>query len=370
MGYYDIYSKYKETNWAGFFSASSEMQIKRALLADEVNEKQLAALLSPHAETHIEEMAQAAHVKTLKHFGRTMQLYTPLYLSDHCDNECVYCGFNTRNRLARRTLMPGEVEAEAAAISKSGIKHILILTGESRVKSPVSYIKECVKILNRYFSSISIEIYALSEDEYRELVSAGVDGLTIYQEVYDEHIYNKVHLGGPKRDYLFRLNAPDRGARAGMRSINVGALLGLADWRSEVFLMALHARYLQDNFPDVEIGASIPRLQRHEGNFIASNPVSDKNIVQIITALRIFLPRLGISLSTREEPALRDRLIPLGITRMSAGSRTDVGGHIAGEGQFVSTSQFEISDERSVNSVKKMLESKGYQPIAKDWMRL
>jgi len=318
----------------------------------------------------LEEMAQEASGETIKYFGRTIQLYTPIYLSNYCDNSCLYCGFNANSKMERRRLAPEEVEKEAAFISRTGLKHILVLTGESRQMSPVSYIKDCVGILKKYFSSISIEVYPLTEAEYSELIGIGVDGLTIYQEVYDKNVYSVVHPSGPKSDYLFRLNAPERGAAAGMRSVNIGALLGLADWRKETFLLGRHAKYLQDKFPDVDISASIPRIRpQGAADFKASYKVSDKNLAQIILALRLFLPRVGITLSTRERPELRDNLIPLGVTRISAGSTTCVGGHTIGrEGR--SLPQFEISDSRSVNEIKSMLDSKGYQPVLKDWMHI
>jgi 2-iminoacetate synthase len=245
----------------------------------------------------------------------------------------------------------------------------LILTGESRVKSPVSYIKDCIQILKKYFSSISIEIYPLTEKEYAELVNQGVDGLTIYQEVYDEKIYAKMHIYGPKRDYKFRLDAPERGAKSGMRNISIGTLFGLGEWRKEVFFLGLHAKYLQDKFPDLEIGISIPRIQPQIGGFKPISMVDNKNIVQIILALRLFLPRLGISLSTRENPEFREGLIPLGVTKISAASTTAVGGHtLAHLGQ--KSSQFDIQDGRNVDEIKLMLGKKGYQPVLKDWLQI
>ena len=334
---------------------------------------EFADLLSPAAEDSLEELAQRARELTLRYFGRTIQLYTPMYLSNYCDNSCLYCGFNANNKIERMVLAPDEVEEEARFISSTGLRHILILTGESRSMSPVSYIENCVGILRKYFSSISVEIYPLTESEYALLVSEGVDGLTIYQETYDEETYKKVHAGGPKSDYLFRLEAPERGAKNGMRSVNIGALLGLADWRKEVLALGLHAKYLQDKYPDVEIGVSVPRIRPQVSSFKASHIVSDANLVQIIAALRIFMPRLGIAVSTRESPELRDNLISLGITRMSAGSTTRVGGHTlqpGGSDRVRSTCQFEISDNRTVAETKIALEKKGYQPVFKDWMQI
>lgn len=370
MGYYEIYSGYKDFDWAAAFGGVRGRDVEKAIYKEGAGNDRLAALLSPAAASMLEEMALVARDKTLRYFGRTIQLYTPLYLSNYCENECVYCGFNARNDLERKRLTLSEVEDEANFIASTGLKHILVLTGESRNMSPFGYIKDCVKVLKKYFSSIAIEIYPLTEDEYREAAAGGVDGLTIYQEVYDEDIYYTMHPAGPKRDYKYRLDAPERGSRAGMRSVNIGVLLGLDDWRKEVFLMGLHAKYLLDRYPEIDIGISLPRMRPHSGDFNAPCRVNDKDIVQMILALRLFLPRLGISISTREDPAFRENLIGLGVTRMSAGSTTVVGGHTVGLRGKGHDGQFEILDRRSVDEIKAMLESRGYQSVLKDWMRL
>lgn len=366
MSYQAIISSYAGHDRKNLTTDACAPAVAKALSTDQVSVDQFAALLSPAAEISLETMARRAHDLTMKHFGRTIQLYTPLYLANYCDNKCVYCGFNADNVIERKVLSLDEVEQEAAFIASTGLKHILVLTGGSRTKSPVSYIKECIRILRRHFISIVIEVYALTEDEYRELTNEGVDGLTIYQEVYDEETYRRMHPIGPKSDYRFRLDAPERGARAGMRSVNIGVLFGLDDWRKEAFLLGLHAHYLQDNFPDVDIGVSIPRLRPHAGGFEPRFIVTDTNIVQVITALRLFLPQLGIAVSTRESARFRENLVPLGITRMSAGSTTCVGGHTAA----AKSAQFEISDTTDVDGIKRMLETKGYQPVMKDWMPL
>lgn len=357
MSYYNIYARYKDLDFNQLITAD--------LPGDEAR---FVSLLSLDAEDNLEVMAARAHEITLRNFGRTMQLYTPIYLSNYCENQCVYCGFNAANKIERKKLTLNEVREEAEFIAGTGLKHILVLTGDSRSVSPLSYIKDSLKILRKYFSSISVEIYALSEEEYTELISEGVDGLTIYQEVYDENIYKKMHLAGAKKDYLFRLDAPERGAKAGMPSVNIGVLLGLNDWRKEISSLGLHAKYLQDNYPDLEIGVSLPRIRPQVGNFSVPYQVTDKNIVQILAALRIFLPKIGIALSTRENSEFRNNLIPLGITRMSAGSSTSVGGRTAKVSTDKSSPQFEISDDRDVEEMKQALESKGYQPVLKDWM--
>ncbi len=367
MSYYDTYKRYAGFDTGSAFKPMTDTGIGTALSDDDMGPEQFLSLLSPAAAGHLEKIARKARDITLKYFGKTVQLYTPMYVSNYCDNHCVYCGFNTENEIPRRKLSLEEVENEAKHIASTGLKHVLLLTGGSRDKSPVSYIKECVGVLKKYFSSISIEVYALTEEEYGELIDAGVDGLTIYQEVYDEKIYSEMHPAGPKSDYLFRMGGPERAARAGMRTVNIGVLLGLAPWRKEVFLMGTHAKYLQDMFPDAEIGVSLPRLRPHSGKFETACKISDTEMAQMIPALRIFLPRLGITISTREAPALRENLIPLGVTKISAGSTTAVGGHtIPCEG--IESVQFEIDDKRGVEEVKRMLRTKGYQPVLKDWM--
>jgi len=325
------------------------------------------SLLSASAGSSLEEMASKANELTVRHFGRVIYLYTPLYLSNYCTNQCVYCGFNVKNNLRRRTLTVAEVENEGKLIAETGLRHILVLTGESRQESPVAYIADCVSRLRRYFSSISVEIYPLEASDYETLIKAGADGLTIYQEIYDPVVYDRVHIKGPKKNYQFRLNAPERACLAGMRTVNIGVLLGLGDWRKEVFALGLHARYLQDKYPSTEINVSFPRIRPTLGGFQPEFPVRDRDMVQMILALRLFLPRVGITVSTREKAGFRDNLIRLGVTRMSAGSCTEVGGRLDGGGQ---DGQFDISDTRSVAEMKEAILKQGYQPVFKDWVAI
>ena len=364
MSFYNEYIKYRDFNFENFFEKLTDEHIVRAINKEKLDEYDFLTLLSERAEKHLEEMAQKANRLTLQHFGKVIFLYTPMYLANYCVNQCAYCGFNVTNKIVRKKLELDEVEREAEAIAETGLKHILILTGESRKKTPLSYIKDCVKILKKYFSSITIEIYPLTEEEYRELVVAGVDGLTVYQEVYNEKTYDKIHIRGPKKDYRFRLDTPERACRASMRSVNIGALLGLENWRSESFFTGLHASYLQNKYLDTEISVSLPRMRPHAGSFQSVYRVEDKNIVQIMLALRLYMPRVGITISTRERAEFRDNLIGLGVTKMSAGSSTKVGGHTLGE---ESDGQFDISDPRSVEEMKITIYKKGYQPVFKDW---
>jgi 2-iminoacetate synthase len=367
MSFYEVYEQFRGFDMESFFKRVTGAQVKKIITKNRLTEFDYLALLSPAAEKHLEEMAQRARRLTVQHFGRVMMLFTPLYLSNYCVNQCVYCGFQAKNRLERKKLTPDEVEKEARMIAATGLKHLLILTGESRRESSVAYIRACVEILKKYFTSINIEIYPLEEEEYAELIAAGVDGLTIYQEAYDEEIYDQLHPAGPKRNYRFRLETPERACRAGMRAVNVGALLGLHDWRSEAFFTGLHANYLQDTFPEVEVSISPPRIRPHLGGFQPKVKVSDKNLVQYMLAFRLYMPRGGITVSTREPVWLRDRLVKLGATRMSAGSCTAVGGRSVNEHD---DGQFEISDERSVAEMARMLYRQGCQPVYKDWQMI
>ena len=364
MTFYDEIERYRSLDLTGMTEGFIPIHIEQILAKSEIHWQEFLGLLSPAATGLLENMAQAAHKLTIKHFGRTILLYTPLYLSNYCVNQCVYCGFNMANDIPRRKLTLHEVELEAQAISGTGLQHLLILTGESRQHSPVSYIADCVSVLRKYFSSISIEVYPLSIEEYAELISAGIDGITIYQEVYEQQIYERVHPAGPKRDYSFRLAAPERAGAAGIRTINIGALLGLNDWRHEVFFTGIHAAYLRNKFPDIEIGVSFPRMRPQFGNFEPEYRVSDSDLVQSIAALRLFLPRVGITISTRENAFLRDNLLKLGVTKMSAGSSTAIGGHTDA---IDSVGQFEISDRRTVKEMREIISKAGYKPILKDW---
>ncbi|PKM82164.1 MAG: 2-iminoacetate synthase ThiH [Firmicutes bacterium HGW-Firmicutes-14] len=367
MEFYDLYRKQLGHDLDSFLAGITPGEVSDIINKNRITETGFLALLSPAGQKMLEPMARKAHGLTVKNFGKVIQLYTPMYLSNHCTNECAYCGFNVRNTLGRRTLTIGEVEEEGRIITKTGLRHILVLTGESPRNAPVEYIGKCVRKLRQYFSSVSIEIYPLHTDEYKTLIEAGVDGLTLYQEVYDPEIYDIVHIRGPKKDYTFRLNAPERACRAGMRTVNLGALLGLNDWQKEVFALGLHARYLQDKYPETEISVSFPRIRPAQGGFQPKVTVSDEELVQMILAVRIFLPRVGITVSTRERADFRDNLIRLGVTKMSAGSCTEVGGRLGGEGR---DSQFEISDSRSVPEMRSTIQKLGYQAVCKDWLTI
>lgn len=363
MSFYDTLLKLESMPLGEQFGQYGRNDVERALSREKLDPEDLLALLSPAAVPYLEEMAQKAQRITRAHFGYAVQLFTPMYVADYCVNQCTYCSFSVEHDFARKKLTMEEVDREASAIAATGLRHILLLTGESRKDSPVSYVKECAGVLRRHFSSVSIEVNPLSLEEYRELAACGVDGLTLFQEVYDRETYARLHVKGPKRNFRARLDAPERGCQAGFRSVTIGALLGLSDWRREAFMTAMHARYLQDRYPGTEISIAPPRFRPYLGSFSPESDVTDRALVQIILAYRLFLPRSGLTLSTREPAALRDRLVHLGITKISAGVTTEVGGHTGGGG----TPQFEISDERSVPEIREMLYRSGLQPVFKDW---
>lgn len=368
MSFYEIYKKYKTTDFESAFSETTKEDVLRAIAAPVKTPQDFLAFLSPAAREPevLETMAQEANRITMKFFGKTILLFTPLYLSNVCDNGCLYCGFNRNNNVRRGILTLEEVESEAKAIRKSGIRHIIILTGESRKATPPEYIADCAKILRKYVDSISIEVYSLTEEEYKMLFCAGVDGFTMFQETYNEDIFPNLHPIGEKANYRKRLDSPELACMAHYNTVNLGALLGLDDWRRDTFFTGLHAKYLQYKYPGTDIAVSVPRICEHEGEtaFDAACTVADIDLVQAMLAYRLFLPRLGITVSTREPAPLRDRLIGLGVTKMSAGSVTEVGGHAD---EVKSDGQFEITDTRSVKEMEEAIRARGYQPVYKDW---
>ncbi len=331
-----------------------------------LNRFDLLNLISPAAESCLEEMAQVSQKLTQQYFGRTILLFAPIYISDYCANLCTYCGFNANTDFPRTKLTIEEIETEAKAIAAKGIRHILVLTGEAPAKTPMSYLTEAVGVLRRYFSSVALEMFPMSQDDYQTLAKAGADSVTVYQETYDRSTYKQVHLAGKKADYEWRLGTPERGAAAGFRGVNIGPLFGLGKPRFEAFMTAMHARYMEDHFPHVEVAVSLPRMTHAEGGIPPQNELSDLQFVQFMLAFRLFMPRLGITVSTRESAAFRDRLVHLGVTKYSAGSHTDVGGYAVQEGEET-TPQFEVTDTRSVDQVCAMIETSGYQPVFKDW---
>lgn len=320
-------------------------------------------------KAELKELALRAQKVTRQYFGRTIGLYAPLYISNYCENHCLYCGFNSHENIPRKKLSLDGIRQECAALQKTGIQNVLILTGESRAQSPVAYIKGAVQAAKEYFPNISLEIYPLETEEYRGLYSAGADGVAIYQETYDRARYDQLHLSGKKKEYDFRYQAPERIAAAGIRQISLGVLLGLADWRRDIKALFAHLQYLEHKFPGVEYSLSFPRLQKVNSDSFNYYTVTDQEMVGIIATARLLFPRVGINLSTREKPAFRDKILEFGITRMSAGSSTAVGGYSCLKGEE-SPGQFSVNDGRSLAEIKALLEAKGYDPVITDWRRI
>ncbi len=315
----------------------------------------------------LELLAQQAGKLTRQYFGKTIALYAPLYLSNYCENECLYCGFNAGVKIERKKLTPAEINAECETLSATGIQNILLLTGESRAQTPVSYLIESVKIARKYFPNIALEVYPLETTEYQELFQAGADGITIYQETYDRAVYQQVHKFGRKTDFEYRLSAPERIAQAGIRHISMGILLGLADWRKDIVQLFEHLEKMLNEYPGVEYGLSFPRIQDWPGCSFDFKPVNDEEMLEIIARARIRFPRIDINLSTRESAKFRDNILPVGITRLSAGSMTIVGGYSNKE---AAQPQFEVNDSRDLTEIKKVLKDKGFDPVLTSWRRI
>lgn len=338
--------------------------VRAALSRDILRPEDFMALLSPAATPFLEQMAQRSQELTLRFFGRAVNIFSPLYISDICTNHCRYCGFSADNHQKRRHLSEKEAEQEALALAQSGISHVLLLTGDARHIASPEYIARTAKRIKPHFASVSVEVYALTQEEYGLLIENGVDSMTMFQETYNKALYEWLHPAGPKHDYLWRLNAPARAAKAGMHGVGIGALLGLDEFHHDAFCTGLHAWWLQKHFPGTDIGLSVPRMRPHVGSFEVKHPVDDRTLVQYIAALRCFLPRCGITVSSRESAFMRDHLIPIGVTRVSAGVSTAVGGRVV---QAENSGQFDISDDRSVTEITEAITSLGYQAVIKDW---
>ncbi|MHC4718923.1 MAG: 2-iminoacetate synthase ThiH [Planctomycetota bacterium] len=330
--------------------------------------EKLLVLVSPTAENYLEEMAQLAHQLTIQRFGRTIRLYAPLYLSNYCINSCRYCGFNKESKSERRRLTIRQAQREADVIASEGFRDILLVSSEDKQFIGTDYLVELAKQLRKTFSSISVEVYQMGNVQYAKLFAAGIEGVTLYQETYDRNIYAYYHPSGPKSDYDNRLSGPDKIAAAGMREIGVGALLGLADWRFETLALGEHVHYLTKRYWQSHVSASFPRLRPAcdvDGSQF-KHLLSDNNLVQMILALRLCFADVGLVLSTRERAGLRDCLIKLGITKLSAGSKTCPGGYSE---PMSATRQFDIDDNRTPAQVVAMIERQGFEPVWKDWDR-
>ncbi|MDO4674327.1 MAG: 2-iminoacetate synthase ThiH [Campylobacter sp.] len=339
-------------------------QVRAALASKNPSPEHLQALLSVRAEGMIEELALRARELRLKYFGNAVNLFTPLYLSNHCNSKCTYCGFQKGNKIRRSKLNEAEIHAEMRAISQSGLQEIILLTGEGREHASPEYIAHACKIAREYFRVVGVEIYAMREEEYALLHAAGCDFVTIFQETYNPKAYKKFHISGEKSDFFYRFGGQERALRAGMRGVAFGALLGLDDFRKDAMFCALHAYFLQAKYPAAELSLSIPRLRPIINNAkIHPKDVGERRLLQVLCAYRIFLPFAGITISSRERAGFRDETLALGATKMSAGVSVGIGEH---SGEKSGDAQFEITDARSVDEILKMLKSRSFEPVMGD----
>ncbi|RXJ45735.1 2-iminoacetate synthase ThiH [Gelidibacter gilvus] len=338
--------------------------VQQVLLKDKITLEDFKVLISPAAKPFIEQMAQRSNALTKKRFGNTIQMYLPMYLSNECQNICTYCGFSMTNKIRRKTLSDKEILEEVAHIKRLGYDHILLVTGEANSTVGVSYLKNAICLIREHFSNISIEVQPLDQEDYETLIEEGLYAVLVYQETYHKATYKVHHPKGKKSNFDYRMDTPDRLGKAGVHKIGIGALFGLEDWRVDSFYTALHLKYLQKTYWKTKYSISFPRLRPHEGDVQPKVEMTDADLVQLICAYRLLDEDVELSMSTRESAKFRDNIIKLGITSISAESKTNPGGYaVAPE----SLEQFEISDERSTEDIKQMIQSQGYEVVWKDW---
>lgn len=370
----DICEKVMEQMNAYDYNKYTARDVRNALEHDKCSMEDFKALLSPAAEPFLEEMARKAHQETRKHFGNTVYLFTPLYIANYCENYCVYCGFNCYNNIKRMKLSMEQIEHEMKIIADSGMEEILILTGESSSQSDVTYIGEACKLAHKYFRMVGLEIYPVNTEEYRYLHECGADYVTVFQETYDIKKYETLHLTGHKRVWPYRFDAQERALMGGMRGVAFSALLGLSDFRKDALASALHVYYLQRKYPQAEMSLSCPRLRPIINNEqISPLDVHERQLCQIICAYRIFLPFVGITVSSRESASFRNGIVKIAATKVSAGVSTGIGDH---ESKYTGKEadstegdeQFEINDSRSFQTMYEDIAKEGLQPVLNDYL--
>lgn len=363
MSFRDIIDSFDENRFWKKIKEASRADVDTVLKKDVIELDDLIVLLSDNSTDYLQNIAGRAKDITIQRFGNVINFYVPIYISNECTNHCTYCGFNKDKEIDRITLSLEEIEEEYKKIKEKGFDNVLILTGEAPNKAGDDFIAEAVEIAKKYFRFVGLEIYPMDTEGYKHLESSGADGLTIYQETYDKDIYSLMHLKGKKKDYYWRLDTPERAANAGLRKIGLGALLGLGDWRYEAFMLALHINYLQRKCWRSEYTLGFPRIRPFNNDFKIPSQVSDRDLVHMMSALRIFLPDVGFLFTTRESKDLRDNLIGLCITQISAGSKTNPKGYTNNEyGE-----QFSVCDERTLSEMMDIVKQKGYEPVLKDW---
>jgi 2-iminoacetate synthase len=364
MTFKNIFDTYSSEEIYSSIASKNDSDVKHALSKQKITLEDFKALISPAALPYLEQMAQKSRELTRKRFGKTIQMFAPMYLSNECNNICTYCGYSFDNKIKRRTLTDTEIVQEAKAIKKLGFDHILLVTGEANATVHVPYFLNAIKLIKPFFANISIEVQPLETEEYEQLQKAGVYSVLVYQETYSRENYKTYHPKGKKSNFDHRLETPDRIGKSGIHKIGLGALLGLDDWRVDSFFCALHLEYLQKKYWQSKYSISFPRIRPAEGVEIEKELISDKELLQLICAYRIFNPDVEISISTRETKQFRDNVIKLGATSMSAGSKTNPGGYSVDPD---SLEQFEIDDDRPLNEFMKVISLQGYDPVLKDW---
>ena len=363
--------QFEELDWESIrlkLYSKTPIEVQRALeksvMGKRLQLEDFMTLISPAAEASISVMKKMSTQLTQQRFGRTIGMYIPLYLSNLCSNDCTYCGFSMSNRIKRKTLNAAEVESELQAIKAKGYDSILLVTGEQETKVGMTYFRQMIPLAKRYFSYVAMEVQPLDEEQYVELKSLGVDSVLVYQETYHPGVYSEHHLRGKKTDFHYRLDTPDRLGRAGMDKIGIGALLGLNEWRIDSLFTAHHLTYMQKRYWRTRYSVSFPRLRPCAGGVQPKSLISDNQLIQLVCAYRLCFPEVELSLSTREPAELRNQLVKLGITSLSAESSTQPGGYLHPDTELV---QFEISDERSTTEVHEMLKAQGIEAVWHDW---
>jgi 2-iminoacetate synthase len=362
----DIFKKYDWNTIEEKIHNVTANDVERSLSKSKCTIDDFLNLISPVAQNYLEVMAQKSHILTKQRFGKTIQMYTPMYLSNECQNICTYCGFSLDNKIKRKTLTDAEINEEILVLKEAGFDHILLVTGEANYTVNINYFLNAIQIIKKHFANISVEIQPLEKEEYAALHNAGVHTVLVYQETYHKEVYKKYHPKGKKSNFEFRLETPDRIGKAGIHKIGLGVLLGLENWRTDSFFNALHIDYLQKTYWQSKYSVSFPRLRPAEGIIEPNFIMDDKDLTQLICAYRIWNPDIEISISTREKEKFRDNIISVGTTTMSAGSKTNPGGYSVDK---QSLEQFETSDERSAFEIAEIIRQKGYEPVWKDWDR-
>lgn len=363
----DLFDSYSWDDVVHSIYNKTSHDVEFALAKDKVDLEDFKALISPAAEPYLEQMAWKSQQKTLKRFGKTMQLYVPVYLSNECQNICTYCGFSLDNPIERITLTDEEILREVEAVKAKGFDHILLVTGEANKTVGLDYFINAIRLVKPHFSNISIEVQPMDQSDYEALIAEGLHSVLVYQETYHRAEYKKHHPKGRKSNFDYRLATPDRLGKAGIYKIGLGALLGLEDWRADSFFTALHLNYLEKTYWQTKYSVSFPRLRPCSGGLAPKVEMNDRELVQLICAYRLYSEELEISLSTRESKNFRDNVMKLGVTTLSAESKTNPGGYAVYPEE--SLEQFEIDDARSTQEIEQMIKSNGYEAVWKDWDR-